>query len=44
VSRSRVVLSLDAESDLDSLFDWIADDSGVDRAEAVLRRIDRTST
>jgi len=40
--RSRIVLSLDAERDLDALFDWIARDSGVDRAEAILRRIDET--
>jgi plasmid stabilization system protein ParE len=39
--RARVVFSLDAESDL-ALFDWIARDSGLDRAEAVLRRIDET--
>lgn len=40
--RPQVVLSLDAERDLDALFDWIARDSGVDRAEAILRRIDET--
>ena len=40
----RIVLSQDAERDLDALFDWIASDSGVDRAEAVLRRIDETLT
>jgi toxin ParE1/3/4 len=40
--RQRIVLSLDAERDLDLLFDWIARDSGVDRAEAILRRIDQT--
>ena len=38
----RIVLSLDAERDLDALFDWIAGDSGADRAEAILRRIDET--
>ena len=42
MAQSRIVLSLDAERDLDSLFDWIAEDSGVDRAEAILRRIDET--
>jgi toxin ParE1/3/4 len=40
--RPQIVLSLDAERDLEALFDWIADDSGVDRAEAILRRIDET--
>jgi toxin ParE1/3/4 len=40
--QQRIVLSLDAERDLDSLFDWIAHDSGVERAEAILRRIDET--
>ena len=42
MARQKIVLSLDAECDLDLLFDWIARDSGVDRAEAVLRRIDET--
>ncbi len=42
MARSRVVLSLDAERDLDALFEWIVIDSGVDRAEAVLMRIDQT--
>ena len=42
MSRSRIVRTLEADRDLDSLFDWIAHDSGVDRAEAVLRRIDST--
>ncbi len=40
--RSPIVLSLDAERDLDTSFDWIATDSGVDRADAILRRIDET--
>jgi plasmid stabilization system protein ParE len=40
--QQRIVLSLDAELDLDLLFDWIARDSGVERAEAILRRIDET--
>jgi len=42
MARLPIVLSLDAERDLDVLFDWIAHDSGVDRAEAILRRIDET--
>lgn len=40
--RSTIVKSLDAERDLEELFDTIASDSGVQRAEAVLRRIERT--
>jgi toxin ParE1/3/4 len=39
---SRIVLTLAAERDLDALFDYIANDSGPDRAEAVLTRIDDT--
>ncbi len=42
MARPSIVFARDAESDLDSLFDWIAIDSGVDRAEAILRRIDET--
>ncbi len=42
MARPRIVLSLDAERDLDELFDWIARDSSVDRADAILRRIDET--
>ena len=38
----RIVLSLAAERDLDDLFDYIARDSGVDRAEAILRRLGDT--
>ncbi len=38
----RILLSRAAEQDLDDLFDWIARDSGADRAEAVLRRIEET--
>jgi len=38
----RIVYSLDAERDLADLFDYIAQDSGVQRAELVLRRIERT--
>lgn len=41
MARPRIVLSIDAERDLDALFDWIARDSGVDRAEAALRQIDQ---
>ena len=37
----RIVYSLDAERDLTELFDYIAQDSGVQRAELVLRRIER---
>ena len=39
---SRIVLTRAAERDLDDLFDYIANDSGPDRAEAVLRRVDDT--
>ena len=42
MAKSRIVLSLDAERDLDALFDWIARDSGIDRADAILRRIAET--
>ncbi|MEO6341234.1 MAG: type II toxin-antitoxin system RelE/ParE family toxin [Caulobacteraceae bacterium] len=38
----RIVLSRAAQQDLDALFDWIALDGGMDRAEAILRRIDET--
>ena len=38
----RIILSRAARLDLDALFDWIALDSGMDRAEAILRRIDET--
>ena len=40
--RSIIIKSLQAERDLEELFDYIASDSGVQRAEAVLRRIERT--
>lgn len=40
--RSPIIKSLDAERDLEDLFDYIASDSGTQRAVAVLRRIDRT--
>jgi toxin ParE1/3/4 len=39
---ARIVRSLDAERDLAELFDYIATDSSLDRAEAVLRRIEQT--
>lgn len=42
MARPQIVLSLTAERDLTSLFDWIAADSGVERAEAILRRIEHT--
>ena len=38
----RIVRLPDAERDLTDLFDYIATDSGVDRAEAILRRIQHT--
>lgn len=38
----RIVLLPDAEHDLSALFDFIAIDSGADRADAVLRRIQNT--
>jgi plasmid stabilization system protein ParE len=38
----RIVYSLDAERDLVELFDYIAQDGGLQRAELVLRRIERT--
>ena len=38
----RLVLSLEAERDLDELFDWIARDSSVERADAVISRIGET--
>ena len=37
-----IIRSLAAERDLDELFDWIARDSGPDRAEIVLRGIEQT--
>ena len=40
--KPTIVLSLDAERDLDLLFDWIARESGPERAEAILRRIGET--
>jgi plasmid stabilization system protein ParE len=44
VEAPRIIRTLDADRDLDSLFDWIAYDSGFERAEAVIRRIDETIT
>jgi plasmid stabilization system protein ParE len=38
----RIARLPDAERDLTDLFDYIATDSGIDRAEAVLRRIQHT--
>lgn len=38
--RPLVIRSLAAERDLSALFDYIAQDSGVERAELVLRRLD----
>jgi toxin ParE1/3/4 len=38
----KFVLSFAAENDLTNLFDYIAEESGVDRAEMVLRRIEQT--
>lgn len=38
--RPLVIRSLAAERDLSELFDYIAQDSGVERAELVLRRLD----
>ena len=42
MARPQIVLSREAERDLDALFDWITIDSGVDRASAILRRIEDT--
>ncbi|HSZ74150.1 MAG TPA: type II toxin-antitoxin system RelE/ParE family toxin [Rhizomicrobium sp.] len=42
MARSVFTKSLQAERDLEDLFDYIASDSGVQRAEAVLKRIERT--
>ena len=38
----RIIKTLEAERDLTDLFDYVADDSGIQRAELVLRRIERT--
>jgi plasmid stabilization system protein ParE len=42
MAKAPIVKSLDAERDLAELFDYIALDSGVERAELILRRIDQT--
>ena len=42
MSRSSIVYSREAERDLEELFAYIATDSGVQRAELVLRRIAKT--
>lgn len=42
MASASITLSRDAEQDLAELFDYIALDSGVDRAELVLRRIEST--
>jgi plasmid stabilization system protein ParE len=39
---AAIVKSIAAENDLAALFDYIAQDAGVDRAEMVLRRIEQT--
>jgi len=41
--HARVIRSVGAERDLELLFEYIALDGGVDRAEAVLRRIAATT-
>jgi toxin ParE1/3/4 len=41
-ARPPIVRTLDAERDLEELFDYIAEDSGAQRAELVLRRIEQT--
>ena len=44
MAQPPIVKSLDAERDLTNLFDYIAQDSGVERAELILRRLDETLT
>jgi len=39
MAHPRIAFALDAARDLDLLFDWIAQDAGEGRAEAVLLRI-----
>jgi toxin ParE1/3/4 len=39
---AHIAKSLDAERDLSDLFDYIARESGVDRAEMILRRIEQS--
>src|SRR5437868_765796 len=40
--QPQLLRTIQADRDLDELFDWITRDSGLDRAEAVLRRIEET--
>ena len=42
MAAGRLVISCQAGRDLDDLFDYIAADASVDRAEAILRRIGDT--
>ena len=42
MAKHPIVLSRDTENDLAELFDYIARDSGLERAETVLHRIDET--
>src|SRR5712692_8150703 len=44
MAQPPIVKSLDAERDLTELFDYVAQDSGVERAELILRRLDETLT
>jgi toxin ParE1/3/4 len=44
LAQPPILKSLDAERDLKDLFDYVAGDSGVQRAELVLRRIGDTLT
>jgi plasmid stabilization system protein ParE len=39
---TRIAKSFEAERDLSNLFNYIANESGVDRAEMVLRRIEQS--
>src|SRR5579872_1123573 len=42
MAQPPIAKSLDAERDLADLFDYIANDSGIERAELILRRIEAT--
>ena len=42
MAHPSVITSLEAENDLVEMFDLIANEHGVDRAELVLRRIEAT--
>ena len=44
MAHPLVITSLEAEKDLVELFDLIAEEHGLDRAELVLRRIEATIT